>query len=52
MKEIEKWKDIPSYEGFYQASNFGRIKSLDRLVRIKNLKRKLLKFINWLQWLF
>lgn len=33
MKEIEKWKDIPSYEGFYQASNFGRIKSLDRLVR-------------------
>lgn len=27
-KEI--WKDIPSYEGFYQASNFGNIKRLDK----------------------
>ena len=26
MKEI--WKDIPNYEGLYQASNLGRIKSL------------------------
>lgn len=26
--EIEIWKDIPNYEGLYQASNFGRIKSL------------------------
>lgn len=28
MKEI--WKNIPGYEGFYQASNLGRIKSLER----------------------
>ena len=26
MKEI--WRDIPNYEGYYQASNLGRIKSL------------------------
>jgi len=26
MKEI--WKDIPNYEGLYQASNYGQIKSL------------------------
>lgn len=26
----EYWKDIPDFEGIYQASNFGRIKSLDR----------------------
>jgi len=26
MKEI--FKDIPNYEGFYQVSNFGRVKSL------------------------
>jgi hypothetical protein len=26
---IEFWKDIPGYEGRYQVSNFGRIKSLD-----------------------
>lgn len=27
-KEI--WKDIPNYENFYQASSFGRIRSVDR----------------------
>lgn len=26
----EEWKDIPDMEGFYQASNLGRIKSLKR----------------------
>lgn len=29
MNEI--WADIPGYEGIYQASNYGNIKSLDRL---------------------
>lgn len=29
MKEI--WKDIPGYEGYYQASNFGRVKSMERI---------------------
>ena len=24
----EKWKDVPEYEGLYQVSNFGRVKSL------------------------
>lgn len=28
---IEIWKDIPGYEGYYQASNFGRVKSLERI---------------------
>ena len=28
IKEI--WKDIPEYEGLYQVSNFGRVKSLKR----------------------
>ena len=27
----EIWKDIPEYEGYYQASNLGRIKSLTRI---------------------
>lgn len=26
MTKVEQWKDIPGYEGVYQASNFGRIK--------------------------
>ena len=30
MKEI--WKDIPGYEGYYQVSNYGRVKRLDRWV--------------------
>ena len=30
--EIEIWEDIPSYEGIYQASNLGNIRSLDRYV--------------------
>ena len=32
----EVWKDVPDYEGIYQVSNFGRVKS----------KRKILKAIN------
>ncbi len=38
MKEI--WKDIPEYEGLYQASNLGNIKVLNRIVNsgIKNNK--------------
>lgn len=30
---LEVWKDIPGYEGKYQASTEGRIRSLDRPVR-------------------
>jgi len=30
MKEI--WKDIPGYEGLYQVSNMGRVKSVERYV--------------------
>lgn len=28
----EIWKDVPKYEGFYQASNLGNIRSLERWV--------------------
>ena len=28
--EGEQWKDIPQYEGIYQASTLGRIRSLPR----------------------
>ncbi len=27
---MEVWRDIPGFEGLYQVSNFGRVKSLDR----------------------
>ena len=32
MKNKEVWKDIPGYEGKYQASTMGRIRSLPRRV--------------------
>lgn len=31
---MEIWKDIPEYEGLYQASNLGRIKSLFRYKKV------------------
>ena len=44
----EEWKDIPEYEGLYQASNLGRIKSLERFRKGKNdslvsVKERILK---------
>ena len=30
MENIEIWKDIQGYEGFYQVSNLGRVKSVER----------------------
>jgi hypothetical protein len=34
-KENEIWKDVPNYEGYYQVSDLGRVKSLSRLARNK-----------------
>ena len=34
MEEI--WKDIKGFEGFYQVSNKGNVKSTDRIVKGKN----------------
>ena len=36
--EKEIWKDIPGYEGYYMASNFGRIKSLGKGLTHKTVK--------------
>ena len=33
---IEKWKDIPNYDGIYQASTYGKIRSNDRETRQYN----------------
>lgn len=34
--ENEIWKDIKGYEGLYQISNFGRVKSLSRKILCRN----------------
>lgn len=41
MKEI--WKDILGYEGSYQISNLGRVKSLKRTVVFKKKFKKRIK---------
>lgn len=28
---LEVWKDIPEYEGYYQVSSLGRVRSVDRV---------------------
>lgn len=33
MEEKEVWKDVVGYEGLYQVSDLGRVKSLDRKVK-------------------
>ncbi len=40
---MENWKTIEGYDGFYQVSNFGNIKSLERLVDNHSGFKKLLK---------
>ena len=32
-KLVEEWKDIPGYEGYYQISNLGRVKSVPRIIK-------------------
>ena len=35
MLYLEHWKSIPNYEGFYEVSNVGNVRSLDRYVTQK-----------------
>jgi len=36
---VEQWKDIPDYEGYYQISNLGRVKSLEKTLIVSERKR-------------
>lgn len=45
--EREEWRDVVGYEGLYQVSSFGRVKSLDRIIhypsgKIYHLTEKIL----------
>lgn len=40
---MEIFKDVPGYEGMYQVSNLGKVKSLERLVLYKDGRSKLIK---------
>jgi len=41
MKEL--WTDIPGYKYRYQVSNYGNIKSLQRIVNMRTIPERLLK---------
>lgn len=50
IKEVAKakakaavWRDVPGYEGYYQVSNTGIVRSLDRWVIYKNGRKQLYK---------
>lgn len=48
MTSTEEWRAIPEWEGFYEVSSFGRVRSLPRVVYrsngyVLNLKGKILK---------
>lgn len=36
---MEIWKDIKGYEGLYQVSNLGKVKSIEKdIIRVRNGK--------------
>lgn len=48
MQEKEVWKDVKNYKGYYQVSNLGRVKSLQREVShpkggLRTIKERVLK---------
>lgn len=37
---METWRDLEGYEGMYQVSDQGRVKSLDRIIKIEKKGKK------------
>lgn len=40
---MEEWRDIEGYEGLYQVSNEGRVKSLQREITYKDGRKKIIR---------
>lgn len=44
MKDIEEeWRDVKGYEGLYQVSNLGRVRTLGKIINGRNRSMRLLK---------
>ncbi len=39
----EEWRDIKDFEGWYQVSNLGRVRSVDRIIESKNGRKRFCK---------
>lgn len=42
----EEWRDVVGYEGLYQVSNLGRIKSMPKVLFVQNEKRKYATYVH------
>ena len=40
MSEVEEWRPVVGFEGLYEASSLGRIRSLDRRVAVSRSRRR------------
>jgi hypothetical protein len=36
----ERWRQVPGYEGHYEVSDRGRVRSIDRVVIMKDGRRR------------
>lgn len=48
--KMEEWKDIKGYEGLYQVSNLGRVRSVDHYANISNGNKRFVKGRILKQW--
>lgn len=46
MKELELWSDVIDFEGLYQVSNLGRVRSLDRGMYVRQDRYKQPRWVN------
>lgn len=44
IMEVEEWRDIPGYEGIYQVSSFGNVRSVDRYVEKHRNGKSFMRF--------
>lgn len=49
MEIVEKWRDIENYEGLYQVSNLGNIRSIDRIINYADCRIRFHKGRNIMQ---
>ena len=51
QNNIEQWKEIVGYEGYYEVSNFGNIRSMDRVIYKKDGTHQVYRSKMVKQWL-
>lgn len=43
MRGNERWKDVVGWEGYYEVSNMGRVRSVERIVRSRGAATRIIK---------